>query len=150
MIRYEEVSEHCMELINQSMNQYFPELSSVKIKYLFDTKKHVNKGHLVLGECRKPNELTKYFSLPETNDAEGYQYIISFDKIAFEVAEDVDRIRLIRHEQRHVMIIEEEEKKYKIYPHNIEDFVEEVALNTDDPDWARRIGKLARELYKTK
>lgn len=147
--RYEEVTDHCLELVDSVIETYFPDLYGVKIKFLFDTKKRVKSKRIVLGECKKPNDLAKHFSLPETKDDEGYQYVITLDKLAYENIEDPDRIRIIRHELRHVLVlIEEDDRKYKINPHNIEDFVEEVALNADDPDWARRVGGIARVLYK--
>ena len=148
MIRYEEVTEHCMQLVNQVINQYFPDLSSVKIKFLFNTKKCSRGGRLVLGKCQKPNDLAKHFSLPEAKNEDGYQYVITIDKIAYDNSEDIDRLRLLRHELRHVLVIRDEDTKYKIEPHNIEDFVEEVQLNADNPDWARRVGEIAKKLYK--
>lgn len=148
MIRYEEVSEHCFQLALKVIEQYFPDLGDVKIKFLFDTKKRTHGGRLVLGKCQKPNELVKHFTVPEAKDNDGYQYVITLDKIAFDNITDDDRTRIIRHELRHVDVEIEEEKKYKILPHNIEDFVEEIQLNLDDPDWARRVGAITRKLYK--
>lgn len=151
MTRYEEVTDHLMALVGDIIDDHFPELVNVKIKFLFDTRKRSHAGGLVLGKCQKPNDLAKHFSLPETNDPDGYQYVITIDKLAYENIDDQDRIRLLRHELRHVLIIyNDEDKVFKILPHNIEDFVEEVQLNIDDPDWARRVGKLTKELYKRK
>jgi len=150
MIRYEEVTEHCIQLTQDIIANHFPDLTDIKIKFLFDTKKRTHGGRLVLGKCQKPNELTRHFSLPETKDPDGYQYVITIDKVAWELAEDTDRIRLLRHELRHVDVIQDEETRYRILPHNIEDFVEEVELNADDPDWARKVGAAAKMMYKKK
>jgi len=149
MIRYEEVTEKALALANTVINQEFPLLENVKIKFLFDTKKRVSHGRLVLGKCQKPNELVKHFTIDEAKDSDGYQYVITLDKLAFEHMEDVDRIRLLRHELRHVLVdLDDDGPVYRIAPHNIEDFVEEIELNGDDPDWARKVGENVKKLYK--
>lgn len=95
----------------------------------------------------KPNDLAKHFSIVETGDVEGYQYIISLDAIAWDVMNDADKIRLLRHELRHVGVMTEDDIKPSINPHNIEDFVEECVLNVDDPDWARKVAKKVLAIY---
>ena len=37
--------------------------------------------------------------------------------------------------------------KYGIIPHDIEDFAQEVKLNSDDVDWAKRVVTLAADIY---
>ena len=148
MIRFEEVSGDIVKLASSIQCKHFPELSDVKVKYLFDTKKRTRGDKLVLGRCQKTNELVKYFTIEEANDAEGYQYVISLDKITYNAIEDTDRIRLLRHELRHILVIETETKThYKIYPHNIEDFVEEIELNQDDERWSLRVAQLVQDIY---
>ena len=149
MIRFEDTPQSVVELANKIQGQYFPELTKVKTKYLFDDKKRTSGGKIVLGRCQKTDDLVKYFTIDEANDEEGYQYIISLDKIAYDNIEEIDRIRLFRHELRHILFFETEEKTvYKINPHNIEDFVEEIELNTDDPRWAMRITSLIETIYE--
>lgn len=152
MSRYEDItSEEVKVLIARVIDTHFSDLANVKIKFLFDTKKSTRNGRISLGKCQKPNELTKHFTVSEAKDEEGYQYVITLDKLAYENMEDVDRVRLIRHELRHILVVRDDQAetvKYKIMPHNIDDFVEEVKLNDDDPEWARRIGKMVGLLYK--
>ena len=82
-------------------------------------------------------------------DEEGYQYVISLDKVAYTNIEDVDRIRLLRHEQRHVLYLGDEAKQpYKIYPHDVEDFISEIEINADDPRWAFRVASLVATIYE--
>jgi hypothetical protein len=151
MTRYEEVPPECILLASKIQDEFFPGLANVKIKFLFDVKKRVHNGGFVLGQCKKPDDLVKHFTLPETKDTDGYQYVITLDKLAYNNMETIDRVRLIRHELRHVLVLTDEREEAavcKILPHNIEDFVEEIQLNADDPDWARKIGKKIARLYK--
>ena len=151
MSRYENATEDVIKLASRTIDLHFSDLSNVKIKYLFDTKKSTRNGKIVLGRCQKPNDLTKHFTLSETGDDEGYQYVIVLDKLAYDNMDPVDRERLIRHELRHVLVVHDDQAgttKYKLMPHNIDDFVEEVELNADDPTWAKRIGKMVGLLYK--
>jgi hypothetical protein len=46
-----------------------------------------------------------------------------------------------------VGVIDDDNPKTSINPHNIEDFVEECVLNVDDPDWARKVAKKALAIY---
>jgi hypothetical protein len=149
MIRYEEVTGKLIALAETVISQEFPELLKVRIKFLFDLKKRVSRGRLVLGKCQKPNEMVRHFTIDEAMDSEGYQFVISVDKLAWEHMEDIDRVRLLRHELRHVEVdADDDGPVYRINPHNIEDFVEEIELNVDDPDWARKVGENVRKLYK--
>ena len=156
MIRYEEVDDSVVDLAFSIITEYFPEIADVKIKYLFNNKKSISHRKLVLGKCQKPNELAKHFSIEDAGDTDGYQYVITLDHVAYDSMDDADRIRLLRHELRHVLVDKitnaslETEIKYRINPHNIEDFVEEIELNADNPDWARKAGRVARKIYKQK
>src|SRR3990172_2570231 len=115
MIRFEDVTEDAIKLANEVQEKYFPELVNVKIKYLFDLKQRTSGGKVCLGRCQKTDDLVKLFTIEESGDEEGYQYVISLDKVAYTNIEDVDRIRLLRHEQRHVLYLGDEAKQpYKI------------------------------------
>ena len=144
--RYENATEDVLILAREIISQYFPEIINVKIKYLFDLKKCKHAGKLVFGKCQKPNDLVKHFTVDETKDADGYQFVTTLDKVAWEIMDETDKARLLRHELRHAGI--DEEGKPYIEPHNIEDFVEEITLNADNPDWARELGKKVRAAYK--
>ncbi len=149
MIRFEDVPQDVIDLANKIQMQYFPDLVNVKMKYLFDIKKRTSGGKIVLGRCQKTDDLVKHFTINEANDEEGYQYIISLDKISYTNIEDIDRIRLLRHELRHILFFETEKKTvYKINPHNVEDFIEEIELNADDARWAMRIASLTATIYE--
>lgn len=146
MIRFEDVSGEVIDLLSEVRAEYFPELRNVDIKVLFDLKKRVSGGKVVLGRCQKSNDLIKHLTSDEAE--EGVPYIIYLDKCAWENIERVDRIRLMRHELRHIFVdIDSERNPYKLIPHDIEDFAEEVELNQDDVRWASRVAGLAETIY---
>lgn len=148
MLRFENVPESLIRSANDIQEKIFPELVNIKIKYLFDLKKNIVNGRICLGKCKKTDDLVKYFSTKEAMDEEGYQYIIILDKLAYDTMDETDRIRLLRHELRHVLVSERENGVvYKIYPHNIEDFIEEIELNADNPRWSMRIAQLVEDIY---
>jgi hypothetical protein len=149
MIRYEDVTTDVMDLLSEVRAEFFPELRNVKIKVLFDLKKRSHGGKLVLGRCQKSNDLIKHLTIDEANDAEGMVFIIYLDKVAWENIERADRIRLMRHELRHIFLdIDSERNPYKLIPHDIEDFAEEIELNQDDVRWASRVAGLAETIYE--
>lgn len=148
MLRFENVPESVAKLATTIQEKYFLELLSIKIKYLFDTKRNVSNGRICLGRCRKTDDFVKYFSTEETKDDEGYQYVITLDKVAYDNINNNDRTRLLRHELRHVSISERDDGfVYRINPHDIEDFVTEIELNSDDPRWSMRIAQLVEDIY---
>ncbi len=149
MIRFEEVTEDVVRLANEVQTKYFPELVNVKIKYLFDLKQRTSEGKTVLGRCLKPDDLVRHFTVNEAGDEEGYQYVITLDKVAYTNIEDIDRIRILRHEQRHVLYLgDDATQPYKIYPHDIADFIVEIELNAENPRWASRVASLAENIYE--
>ena len=68
MSRYENATDDVIKLASRTIDSYFSDLSNVKIKYLFDTKKSTRNGKIVLGRCQKPNDLTKHFTLSESSN----------------------------------------------------------------------------------
>lgn len=147
-MRYEEVNDTIAELASNVKTTYFPNLEKVKIKFLYDCEKRESKGKLVLGRCMRTNDVIQYFTVQETQDLEGYPYIIFLDKTAIESLEEKDITRIIRHELRHVKYREDAKTKYKIYPHSIEDFIEEIELNGDDPRWLSRCVNTILDVYE--
>jgi len=148
-IRYQDVSNDIIELASQLVQLHFShfEKQNITIKYLFDVKKKLHNGKLVLGTCYKSNDLVRHLTIEEASNEFGYDYVIILDKIVYQNASPDDRIRIIRHELRHVDKDEYTEKCY-INPHNIEDFIEEIELNMDKPRWASELTSTALEIYE--
>jgi hypothetical protein len=126
--------------------EHFPELRNAEILVLFDKKKRMSGGALVLGRIQKTNDLIKKLS-DEVVD-EGYDYIMYLDKKMWESSADMDRERVIRHEFRHCFVdLDARGTPYKLIGHTIEDFYEEVELNDDDQRWRLRLGEVTYAAY---
>lgn len=148
LLRFEDCTNDVVELSSEIISEFFPELRNVKIKYVFDLKKRKSGGLYTLARCQKTNDILKYFTIDEANDEEGFAYIIYLDKLIWENIEKPDRIRILRHELRHIFVDPESERNpYKMVDHDVSDFREEIALNIDDPNWDQRLVGLLEDLY---
>jgi hypothetical protein len=146
MIRFVEATEEAYNIMNRIVEDKFTELSDANIKILFDTKKRTNGDKIVLGRMSGANDLVR--RLTDDVSEDGCDYIMFLDQVAFEAIPEIDKIRLIRHELRHCRVsVGSESIKYSILPHDIEDFSEEVKLNSDDVDWASKAVILASDIY---
>jgi hypothetical protein len=146
MFRYEEADESLVEVFLNVVESFFPMYQNLKFKLMFDTKKRVKGGKVVLSSVELASEKVKFFS-KDNIAVEGYDYIVTVDKKAWEVSANTkDRERLIRHEMRHVFI--DEKGKPKIVGHEIEDFYAEIEANKDNPEWARRLTILVEDIYE--
>jgi hypothetical protein len=144
MHRYEEADESLVEVFLDVVEKHFAHLQHLKFKLIFDLKKRISKGKMVLASIELASPKIKFFSKDEVA-VEGYDLILIVDHKAWELAE-TSRPRIIRHELRHVIV--DEEGKPKIVGHEIEDFYSEIELNKDDPEWRRKLGALVRDVYE--
>jgi hypothetical protein len=146
--RYEQVTEDVYEILKQVREEHFPELAGAEILCIFDTKKKKAKGKLALASIQGTNDLQKFLTLEDTGTEEGYDYILRIDKNAWEIAETMDKIRLIRHELRHTKVDHEAAKPWGIRGHSIEDFYTEIRLNEDNPRWAQELAGRVMVAYE--
>lgn len=145
--RFEDCTNDVIGILNDVKEEYFPELRSAKIHCIFDLKKRKKNGNVVIAQIRKTNDLLRNLSSYIVED--GFDYILSIDKIAWDNVEREDRIRIIRHELRHCYVdFDSTTSPYKLVPHNFEDFHEEIALNIDDPNWSSRVANLTEDIYE--
>lgn len=142
--RYEDVNDSVVETFLDVAEEHFPNIGQLKIKFVFDTKKRIKNGRLCLGTCELASDKIRYFSKDDVA-VEGYDYVLTLDKKAWQFAEPEMRKRLMRHELRHVLI--DEKGKLKIAPHDVEDFRIEIKLNQDDPDWAYKLATITEAAY---
>ena len=150
-IRYEEVTDDVRSLLDKVLADHFGELKNAKIIALFDLKKRVSGGLIVLGHIKKTNDLIRHLTREDASSAEGYDYIITIDKKGWESIDDRDRVRLLRHELRHTYFdIDATENPYKLLDHSISDFYEEIELNKDDPKWRQRVATMLADIYEQK
>ncbi len=148
-MRYADCGIDVVKLVEEVQDKYFQDLRSAKIKCIFDTKLRKSKGRVVLSTIRKTNELLRHLTIEEAKAEKGFDYILTVNKKAWELTSDIDKERLIRHELRHSNVLHEDVKDpYKIVDHDIQDFVEEVKLNVDDPGWANRVSILILDVYE--
>ena len=147
-MRFEDVTENVMELVNEVRKEVFSELRSAKIKVLYDTKKRLGGGKMVLGRMQRTNDLLKHLTVEESGDEEGYDYILYLDKAVFENVEKPDQVRLIRHELQHCVVdLDANTNPYKIRGHEISDFYDEIEYNKEDPRWAERCVEVGLSVY---
>ncbi|MBF0344973.1 MAG: hypothetical protein HQL06_12180 [Nitrospirae bacterium] len=146
--RFEDVPGSVITLLNEVRAQYFSELINVNIKVLFDRKKRLSSGNIILGRIQKTNDLTRHLTKEDTASAEGFDFIMFLDKVTFTNIDKKDQIRLIRHQLRHISVDPESPKDpYKLIGHDVENFYAELELNKDDIRWDERVREVALSLY---
>ncbi len=146
MSRFSDVTQDVKDMIRSVRAEHFPELRNAEILPLFDKKKRMSGGALVLGRIQKSNDLIK--KLTDEVVDEGYDYIMYLDKKMWESSAEMDRERVIRHEFRHCFVdLDARGTPYKLIGHTIEDFYEEVELNEDDPRWRVRLAEITYAAY---
>jgi len=146
--RFEDVVQDVLDLMREVRAEHFPNLRTAKILVLFDLKKRRSNGKMVLGRIQRTNDLLRYLTQLQAAE-EGYDYIIYLDKVCWNVVSDGDQTRIMRHELRHILHdIESERTPWKLIPHDIEDFAEEIELNRDDINWRSRVVGLTQEIYR--
>ena len=147
-MKYEDVSSDVMDLFKKVKDEHFPDLVNAKILILSCNKKRKHQGNIVLGSLSRPNELVKFLTKDQEPD-EGYDYIMILDKYLIDACDKEDLEKVVRHELRHAYVdIETEKNPYKIVGHSYEDFVEEVELNKDYPNWAQRAALVVDTCYE--
>lgn len=147
--RFFDIDEETRSIVIDVIRNTFPELTNIKVKWLFDEKMTKSKGKYIFGKCMKASEVHRKLSEIETEG--GYDYIIFLNGALFEAIEDGDKKRIIRHELRHILIDDESEKNpYKILPHDVEDFMDEIVLNSDDPRWGERLATILASIDEAK
>jgi len=148
-LRYEEATDEVRRLLDRVIVDHFGGLKNARIAALFDTKKHMAGGQVMLSSIMKPNELLRHFTREDASSEEGYDYIVIIDKKAWEALGETDRTRLLRHELRHTFYdIEAEDNPYKLIDHTVADFYEEIELNQDDPKWRQRASTMVMDMYE--
>jgi len=142
--RYEDVNDNVVEVYMKIIEEYFPEIGNLKIKLIFDLKKKITKGKLSLAYVELVNEKLKFLTASELIEG-GYDILLVINKVVWELADDKDKVRIMRHELRH--IFEDENDKLTLLPHDIEDFSAEIELNKDNSNWARNLVSAAKSKY---
>ena len=144
-MRYEECDESLVETFIKVIEDRFPHYAHLKIKLIYDVKKRIKDGNVVLASIERAGEKIRFFS-KDNIALEGYDYVLTVNQKAWELCGEKDRARIISHELRHILI--DEKDNLKIRGHEINDFYLEVKINEDDPEWSRRLGTLVVDAYE--
>ena len=145
--RFEDASEKARVMLETIRAQHFKELNDAKILLLFDLKRRATADKITFAQIKKSDDLIRHISADDRDMVYGFDYIITVDKLLWDNIENTDRERVLRHELRHSKYDPESETIYKIRPHTIEDFHEEVELNHDDPQWGQKLAVSLEALY---
>jgi predicted metallopeptidase len=149
---YEAVPEDVYKKVIEVKESYFPELEDARIKVLFDTRP---KKKSFLAKIYKASELLRFFTGDLVQEEEGLDYVIVFDQRAYqnEGISDDDRMRLIRHELRHIYYRPDKPKRksqFTLRKHSVTDFYEELDLAAEegDPRWMQRVQETIHDMYE--
>jgi len=148
-LRYEDAAEAEYKLLEKVRSESFRELFDAKIKILFDLRKKSSGGKIVLAKIYKTNELIRHLTLENLDHLTmGTDLIIFIDKLFWSLVEEIDKIRVLRHELRHVDYCPEKKFSYQLIGHDVEDFESEIRLNQDDIGWRKRVAELTLLAYQ--
>jgi len=145
-MRFEDATSDIYKLLDEIIECNFGTLTAAKFIILFDTKKRKNGGKYTIGRIKKANDELKALAMDDTGIPP--DYIMFLDKNIFDVLEDKDKIRIVKHELYHTDVnFESDTNQYKIKDHEVNTFYSEIEENVDDPQWAERIGAIAESVY---
>jgi hypothetical protein len=147
MSRFTDVDPDTKKMINEIISKDFTHLTQAKIKMVFDQKKRKSGGRYQLGKMQKSNDLIRYLTSREALDPEGFDYLMFIDENVFEVLDQLDKVRLVRHLLQYADIDFEAEKPYKIRKEEVITWYDELEYNKDDPKWFERLEVIAESIY---
>ena len=131
------------QIFLEIIEEYFPALSSYSFGLLFRDKIKKSKGGVILAEICLPTKLLSYYAKNEQGNP--FDFLIIFDEMAWACGKIPDRVKIMRHELRHILITEK--GKISMVGHDFEDFYKEVELNVDDPSWGSNLVKVVVAAY---
>lgn len=143
-MKYIDADETLVNIFNEVLEEKFPSYNYLNFKLVFDLKKKMKGGKMVIAYIEVASPKIKYLSADKIAD-EGYDYILYVNNKAWEFATDKDRRRILTHELRHVLV--DETDKPKLVGHEIEDFYAEIKANVDDPEWASNLATIVQDFY---
>ena len=147
MTRYEDVAQDVKDLFYKLVEDRFPVHNGTRFMLVFDTKKRMRQGKLILASIETTNDKTRFLTSSNDNP-DGFDYLVVIDKLAWETASVEDRARILSHELCHAYI--DEKGKYKIIDHDIQDFLAEIKRNEATPDWGTKLTALVGAIYEQK
>lgn len=143
-MRYIDCNDDLVQVFLDVVEERFPSYINLNIKLLFDTKKRISAGNVIIASIRTTSDMAKFFSKDDVA-TEGYDFVLIVDQKAWELSSPADKKRIISHELQHIFI--DEKGKPKLVGHEIEDFYQEINWNQDDPEWRRNLATQVIALY---
>ena len=134
MERFSEPTQGVLDLLTQVRSERFNHLEDISIKVIMDNKPRVSKvdGKVTFAYIKVVNEVEDFLISDDQ-----YEYLLFLITTPWDLASTEDKVRIISHELRHIFI--DERGKCRIIKHEIQDFYDEVELNSDDPRWGERL-----------
>jgi len=145
--RFEFTDGNVRRLIKHMIKESFPTLDTLEFATLYDHKKRMSGGKLVLARVKKANDELKVFTEDE-DCPNGVHVVFFFDYALFAYIDKKDKKRLIYHELCHVVPSEKDENDYNVVPHDFEGFYSEIDYNKDDPEWKIRMAGILESHYE--
>lgn len=145
--RFENAGAEVVQMVEDMVEEQFPQLEGAAINVVFDTKKRKSGGQYVLGRLQKTNDLMRYLSESDEHP-NGFDYILYLDKNVFNELSTSDKNRLIFHELCHADVDFEKNDPYRIRNHEIEGFFAELDYNQDDRQWDQRVATIASSVHE--
>ena len=144
-LRYSPVDEQTQNMAHTILVTEFPHLVGANVLYVFDTKKKMSNGRIVVARIKKMNDEMKFLAM--NTDGESYDYVMYIDKNIWDVLDERDKNRIIFHEFCHCDVDMDKKNPYGIKGHEVEGFYAEESFNNDDTRWAERVGLVAESVY---
>ncbi len=142
MARYYEADEAVRNMMDEVVDERFPNLRPAGIKILMDNKPKIDKltQRMTFASIKAANEVERFLT-KDGHHIGGFDYIMFLNDLVWELANAVDKKRIISHELRHA--VQDDKGNFKIQKHDIEDFHAEIKINEGDPMWAQALGTIA-------
>ena len=149
-MRFQDVGDEVLTLVDEVKKNVFDSLRSAKIKVLFDTKKRLSGGNLVLGRMQKTSDLLRHLTSDEAMTDEGYDYIMYICKVTYDNVDFEDKVRLIRRQLSKCEVdMDSNTSPYKLRGFETEDFYDEIEYNKEEPRWYDRCTEITESIYET-
>ena len=145
--RFLDVTQAEHDILKKVIERYFPNrgYEDILFKLIFDTKISKVKGTKYRLAYIKPmNQMNRFLTALEANREDGYDYCVVICKVLWDVIDEADKIRLLRHELNHVELVDGK-NPYKTKDHDITEFYSDVEIESKpggDIRWAERLGTI--------
>jgi hypothetical protein len=143
MSEFRKADNSVYQVFLEIIEEYFPALSSFSFGLLFREKLKKSKGGVILAEVCLPSKLLSYYA--KNDEGNPFDFLVIFDEMAWACGKIPDRVKIMRHELRHIFI--SEKGKPMMVGHDFEDFHAEVELNIDDPSWGSNLVEVIVAAY---